>query len=93
MSFLKTFSTSAVLQDVQTQRIDNFPNVAREKSMVLFSQTGADAVFVVKYKPDAINDYSNIIAWESNAQLDISYFIKIYLLPDEPGKQQSMPAK
>lgn len=70
MSFLKTFSTSSVLQDVQTQRIDNFPNVAREKSMVLFSQTGADAVFVVKYKPDAINDYSNIIAWESNAQLD-----------------------
>lgn len=70
LSFLKTFSTSAVIQDLRVQRIQNFPNVAREKSMILFSQTNADAVFVVKYKPDAVNEYQNIVAWEGNAQLD-----------------------
>lgn len=72
LSFLKTFSTSAVLQDVRQQRQNNFPNIAREKSMILFSQTRADAVFVVKYKPEAINDYQDIVAWESNAQVDKS---------------------
>lgn len=72
MSYLKTFSTSAVLQDVKVQRTLEFPNVAREKAMILFSQTRADAIFVVKYKPEAINDYQTIIAWESNVQLDKS---------------------
>ncbi len=38
--------------------------------MVLSLSDGCRCCFVVKYKPDAINDYSNIIAWESNAQLD-----------------------
>lgn len=70
ISYLKTFSTSSVLRDVQEQRITNFPSVAREKSMMLFSQTGADAVFVMKYKPEAINDYQNIIAWEGNKPID-----------------------
>ncbi|QGH45157.1 endolysin [Bacteriophage Eos] len=72
MSFLKTFSTTAVLQEVKQQRQLEFPNIAREKSMILFSQTRADAVYVVKYKPEAINDYQTIIAWEGNAQLDRS---------------------
>lgn len=72
MSYLKTFSTTAVLQDVKAQRSLEFPNVAREKAMILFSQTRADAVFVVKYKPEAINDYQTIIAWESDVQLDKS---------------------
>lgn len=70
IGFLKTFSTSAVLQDIKQQRINEFPNVAREKSMILFAQTRADAVYVVKYKPEAINDYQTIVAWEGNAQLD-----------------------
>lgn len=64
VSVLKIFSTSAVLEDLKEQRINNFPAVAREKAMILFSQTRADAVFVVKYKPDAVNDYQNIVAWE-----------------------------
>lgn len=70
ISYLKTFSTSSVLRDVQEQRITNFPSVAREKSMMLFSQTGADAVFVMKYKPESVNDYQNIIAWEGNKPID-----------------------
>lgn len=72
MSFIKTFSTSAVLEQVQEQRIYAFPTLAREKSMILYSQTHADAVFVVKYKPESINDYQTIVAWEGNAQLDKS---------------------
>lgn len=72
MSFIKTFSTSAVLEQVHTQRVNEFPNLAREKSMILFSQTRADAVFIVKYKPESINDYQTVIAWEGNAQLDKS---------------------
>ena len=39
MSYLKTFSTSAVLQDVKVQRTLEFPNVAREKAMILFSDS------------------------------------------------------
>lgn len=72
MSFIKTFSTTAVLEQVHTQRVNEFPNLAREKSMILYSQTHADAVFVVKYKPESINDYQTVIAWEGNAQLDKS---------------------
>jgi hypothetical protein len=69
-SYLKTFSTNSVLQDIQEQRIQNFPSVAREKAMMLFSQTGADAVFIMKYKPESINDYQNIISWEGNKPID-----------------------
>lgn len=69
-TYLKAFSTSSVLEDIQEQRIKNFPNVAREKAMILYAQTKADVVFVVKYKPDAINDYQNIIAWEGNIQIE-----------------------
>lgn len=69
-SFLSTFSTTAVLQDLQEQRKLNFPNIAREKAMILFSQSKADAVYVVKYKPDAVNDYQNIVAWEGGETLD-----------------------
>lgn len=72
VSFLRVFSTNAVIQDIQVQRVTTFPTVAREKSMILFSQTEADAVFVVKYKPDGINDYQNIVAWEGKAPLDKS---------------------
>lgn len=70
LTYLTTFSTSAVLKDVQEQRMNNFPSVAREKAMMLFSQTGADGVFVMKYKPESINDYQNIIAWEGNKPID-----------------------
>lgn len=69
-SFLKAFSTSAILEDQKIQRVNNFPAVAREKAMMLYSQTRSDAVFVVKYKPDAINDYQNIIVMEGALQLD-----------------------
>lgn len=69
-SYLKVFSTSAVLEDIQEQRVKNFPNVAREKVMILYAQTKADVVFVTKYKPDAINDYQNIVAWEGNVQIE-----------------------
>lgn len=70
VSFLRAFSTNSVIEDMRTQRVTSFPTVAREKSMILFSQTEADAVFVVKYKPDGINDYQNIIAWEGKQPLD-----------------------
>lgn len=72
MSFIQAFSTSAVLEQVRAQRVAEFPSLAREKSMILYSQTHADAVFVVKYKPESINDYQTVIAWEGNAQLDKS---------------------
>lgn len=70
LSYLKTFSTSSVLKDLQEQRVNNFPSVAREKAMMLFSQTGADGVFVMKYKPESINDYQTIVAWEGNKPID-----------------------
>lgn len=69
-SYLNTFSTNSVLRDIQEQRVQNFPSVAREKAMMLFSQTGADGVFVMKYKPESINDYQNIVAWEGNKPID-----------------------
>lgn len=72
LQFAKTFSAASVLEDQKVQRINNFPSVAKEKAMILFSQTRADTVFVVKYKPDSINDYQNIIAQEGNIQLDRS---------------------
>lgn len=70
LSYLKTFSTTSVLKDVQQQRVEVFPSIAREKAMMLFSQSGADAVFVMKYKPEAVNDYQNIIAWEGKKPID-----------------------
>lgn len=69
-SFFKAFSTSAILEDQKIQRINDFPAVAREKAMMLYAQTRADAVFVVKYKPDAINDYQNIVVMEGAVQVD-----------------------
>lgn len=72
LSYLQTFSSSAVLQDLKTQRINEFPGIAREKATMLFAQTRADAVFVTTYKPEAINDYQTIIAWEGNVSLDQS---------------------
>lgn len=70
LTYLTSFSTGSVLKDVQQQRVENFPSHAREKAMMLFSQTGADAVFVTRYKPEAVNDYQNIIAWEGNKPID-----------------------
>lgn len=69
-SYLKVFSATSVIEDLQEQRIKNFPTIAREKSMILYAQTKADVVFVVKYKPDAINDYQNIISWQGNMPVE-----------------------
>lgn len=63
-------STSAILRDIQEQREIKFPSIAREKAMALFLQTQADAVFVMRYEPEAVNDYQKVLVWEGKVPLE-----------------------
>lgn len=63
-------STTSVMSEIQAQRELKFPAVAREKSMALFLQTQADAVFVMKYEPEAVNDYQKVLVWEGKVPLE-----------------------
>ncbi|AQT25248.1 holin [Providencia phage vB_PreS_PR1] len=66
----QSLSTTSVLREIQAQREDKFPAVAREKAMALFLQTQADAVFVMKYEPEAVNDYQRVLVWEGKMPLE-----------------------
>lgn len=66
----QSVSTTAVLNEIQVQREQKFPAIAREKSMALFLQTNADAVFVMKYEPEAVNDYQKILVWEGKVPIE-----------------------
>lgn len=63
--YMSNFSSSKIIAEQQLLREAKFPEVATEKAQALYLQTRADAVFVYKYEPTAVNDYQKIIYWES----------------------------
>lgn len=72
LDFAQNFSRNTVLQQEKTQRIIEYPNLAKERAAMLYAQSNSDAVFIAEYKPKFINNYQDIIAWEGAVTVDPS---------------------
>ncbi|AUG85132.1 holin [Vibrio phage Ceto] len=70
--FAKNFSRTTVVEQVQAERVAQYPRVAKEKASMLYVQANSDAVFIAEYTPKFINNYQDIIAWEGRINVDPS---------------------
>lgn len=72
LTFSKNFSRNKVLEQVRVEQTINYPKIARERASMLYTQSGADAVFIAEFKPKFVNNYQDIIAWESGITINPS---------------------
>ena len=70
LNFAKSFSRDTVIEQVQGQRVANYPKVAKEHATMLYTQSNADEVVVAEYRPKFVNNYQDLIAWEGKLGVD-----------------------
>ena len=68
--FARNFSRSAVIEQVNSERAAHYPKVAKERASMLYTQSGADGVFIAEFKPKFINNYQDVVAWEANVSVN-----------------------
>lgn len=79
LDFAKNFSRRTVIEQVQSEQIAAYPRVAKERASMLYTQTGADAVFIAEYKPKFINNYQDILAWEGGLSINPGDMLNIVI--------------
>lgn len=93
IDYAKNFSRNAILSQERTEIVLNYPKKAREIASILYTQTGADGVFIAEYKPKFVNNYTDIIAWEGALNINPSKFMNMVIDRSSKIYQQQMFGK
>ncbi len=70
LQFAKSFSRNTVIEQVQGERVSQYPKIAKERATMLYTQSNADEVVIAEYKPKFVNNYQDVIAWEGRLNVD-----------------------
>lgn len=90
IDYAKNFSRDAILNQAKIDTISNYPKKAREVASMLYTQTGADGVFIAEYKPKFINNYEDIIAWEGALSVNPSNMMNLVIDRSSKVYQEQM---
>lgn len=79
LEFAKNFSRRTVIEQVQSEQVADYPKVAKERASMLYTQSGADGVFIAGYKPKFINNYQDVVAWEGGITVNPGDMLNIVI--------------